>query len=229
MKTMDQNLRTAGRILSVFLAVSLFFQNPHAFAETAKRRRAAPNRGEGQAMGSPSGNMGQGFQRQNGRGPLGRVDRDNNPPGMAGGPGTNWENPPGPAGGPGASPNQGAGFQAMKNRADANQDGTVDQTERRQARQEFLKNHPGMREKMKAKMDQNQDGTIEPQERAKAREMMRKRRQQNAGSNPPGMAGGPGTNWENPPGPAGGPGASPNRPMRRYRGQESGENTADTQ
>jgi hypothetical protein len=28
----------------------------------------------------------------------------NNPPGPAGGPGTNWENPPGPAGGPGASP-----------------------------------------------------------------------------------------------------------------------------
>ena len=32
-------------------------------------------------------------------------DRDNNPPGLAGGPGTNWENPPGPRGGPGASPN----------------------------------------------------------------------------------------------------------------------------
>lgn len=32
-------------------------------------------------------------------------DRDDNPPGLAGGPGTNWENPPGPAGGPGASPN----------------------------------------------------------------------------------------------------------------------------
>ena len=32
-------------------------------------------------------------------------DRDNNPPGWAGGPGTNWENPPGPLGGPGASPN----------------------------------------------------------------------------------------------------------------------------
>ena len=31
-------------------------------------------------------------------------DRDNNPPGPAGGPGTNWENPPGWRGGPGASP-----------------------------------------------------------------------------------------------------------------------------
>lgn len=31
-------------------------------------------------------------------------DRDNNPPGPRGGPGTNWENPPGPRGGPGASP-----------------------------------------------------------------------------------------------------------------------------
>ena len=31
-------------------------------------------------------------------------DVDNNPPGMMGGPGTNWENPPGWRGGPGASP-----------------------------------------------------------------------------------------------------------------------------
>lgn len=31
-------------------------------------------------------------------------DRDGNPPGLRGGPGTNWENPRGPAGGQGASP-----------------------------------------------------------------------------------------------------------------------------
>lgn len=31
--------------------------------------------------------------------------------------------------------------------------------------------------------------------------------------NPPGPAGGPGTNWENPPGPKGGPGASPDKPL----------------
>jgi hypothetical protein len=31
-------------------------------------------------------------------------DRDGNPPGPAGGPGTNWENRPGPSGGTGASP-----------------------------------------------------------------------------------------------------------------------------
>ncbi len=33
-----------------------------------------------------------------------RLDRDDNPPGAAGGPGTNWENPPGPRGGPGSGP-----------------------------------------------------------------------------------------------------------------------------
>ena len=33
-------------------------------------------------------------------------DRDNNPPGPKGGPGTNWENRPGPQGGPGASPDR---------------------------------------------------------------------------------------------------------------------------
>lgn len=33
-------------------------------------------------------------------------DRDNNPPGPKGGPGTNWENPPGPKGGAGSSPDR---------------------------------------------------------------------------------------------------------------------------
>jgi Mg-chelatase subunit ChlI len=35
-----------------------------------------------------------------------KIDKDNNPPGPKGGPGTNWENPPGPKGGAGASPNR---------------------------------------------------------------------------------------------------------------------------
>jgi hypothetical protein len=35
-----------------------------------------------------------------------RCDRDDNPPGARGGPGTNWENPRGSAGGSGASPNR---------------------------------------------------------------------------------------------------------------------------
>ena len=35
-----------------------------------------------------------------------KIDKDNNPPGAQGGPGTNWENPPGPKGGPGASPDR---------------------------------------------------------------------------------------------------------------------------
>lgn len=40
-------------------------------------------------------------------GPSGRGrDRDDNPPGSWGGPGTNWENPPGSRGGPGASPDR---------------------------------------------------------------------------------------------------------------------------
>lgn len=85
-------------------------------------------------------------------------DRDNNPPGPAGGPGTNWENPAGPAGGPGASPNR-----------------------HPYAHHHFCENHPhhrGCRDR---------------------------------DNNPPGPAGGRGTNWENPAGPAGGPGASPNR------------------
>ena len=35
-----------------------------------------------------------------------RRDRDANPPGAKGGPGTNWENPPGPEGGEGKSPDR---------------------------------------------------------------------------------------------------------------------------
>lgn len=35
-----------------------------------------------------------------------KKDKDNNPPGPRGGPGTNWENKPGPQGGPGASPDK---------------------------------------------------------------------------------------------------------------------------
>jgi Spy/CpxP family protein refolding chaperone len=35
-----------------------------------------------------------------------RFDRDDNPPGPKGGPGTNWENPPGPQGGPSAGPDR---------------------------------------------------------------------------------------------------------------------------
>ncbi len=50
---------------------------------------------------------------------------DNNPPGPAGGPGTNWENPPGPIGGPGASPNRlrtlsGAGKQRVNSGGSGN-------------------------------------------------------------------------------------------------------------
>ncbi|CAG0974361.1 hypothetical protein MYXO_01478 [Myxococcaceae bacterium] len=37
--------------------------------------------------------------------PASAIDRDDNPPGPGGGPGTNWENRPGPRGGAGASPN----------------------------------------------------------------------------------------------------------------------------
>lgn len=44
------------------------------------------------------------FQQMKENHPNWRRDRDNNPPGAVGGPGTNWENPPGPRGGPGTSP-----------------------------------------------------------------------------------------------------------------------------
>ncbi|MDP2834727.1 MAG: hypothetical protein Q8Q28_15780 [Pseudomonadota bacterium] len=104
------------------------------------------------------------------------VDTDNNPPGPASGPGTNWENRPGPQGGPGASPDR-------------------------------PRLSPEQRDKLKA---------MTPAQRQQFFQDMREKRR-DRDNNPPGAAGGPGTNWENPPGPQGGPGASPDRRPFRDR------------
>ncbi|MCA1977870.1 MAG: hypothetical protein LDL19_01405 [Thiobacillus sp.] len=110
--------------------------------------------------------------------PVLAYDRDNNPPGRAGGPGTNWENPPGPQGGPGASPDR-----RWKARCEANPEKCAEIKDR-------------MRERCQANPERCRDAF---------------RRHRDRDGNPPGPAGGPGTNWENPPGPVGGPGASPDR------------------
>lgn len=77
------------------------------------------------------------------------VDRDNNPPGPAGGPGTNWENPPGPQGGPGASPNRPPTFEQWLERHpnaqkgfDRNGDGIADAKEKAKAKARWNRNHP---------------------------------------------------------------------------------------
>lgn len=111
-----------------------------------------------------------------------RHDRDHNPPGRAGGPGTNWENPPGWRGGPGTSPDYRTWHHnGQRHRFDRVAGGYYFSATYgywhpahgfwHQARRCWLDN----------------DG------------------------NPPGRAGGRGTNWENPPGWRGGPGASPDR------------------
>ncbi len=104
-------------------------------------------------------------------------DRDDNPPGPAGGPGTNWENPAGPVGGPGASPDRYRGPIFYAYPAD---------WRRARYRGAIYVYHP-RRACWLPDFDDN----------------------------PPGPAGGRGTNWENPAGPAGGPGASPNRNLCR--------------
>lgn len=114
--------------------------------------------------------------------PVLAADVDNNPPGPAGGPGTNWENRPGPQGGAGASPD----------------------------RRPFQRPHLSLeqREKVKA-MSPAERKAFMQELRAKRAQMPRDR-----DNNPPGPAGGAGTNWENRPGPQGGPGTSPNRVPR---------------
>lgn len=191
-----------------------------------------------------------------------RKDRDNNPPGQIGGPGTNWENPPGMEGGPGTGPDGSQPPQRFEewlqrhpgiaHEMDLNNDGTVDEFEktqgRKKAREKWFENHPELKERLdankdgvideqekqaarenwqerkkewiesrpdfKEKMDTNQDGAIDPAERKAAHEAWKEAHpyRKDYDNNPPGAAGGPGTNWENKPGPRGGAGASPNRP-----------------
>ncbi|NQY97434.1 MAG: hypothetical protein HRT82_09745 [Henriciella sp.] len=109
-------------------------------------------------------------------------DRDDNPPGPAGGPGTNWENPPGPVGGPGASPDR--RFVYVR--------GAKVRVVSRSAGYYY---HPSYGYWHKTYGWWNQAA----------------RCWADRDDNPPGPAGGRGTNWENPPGLKGGPGASPDR------------------
>lgn len=109
-------------------------------------------------------------------------DRDHNPPGPAGGPGTNWEDPPGWRGGPGASPDR--RFYVH---------GGV--------REEFKRVEGGYYYSPRYGYWHPQYGLWNQARRCWA----------DIDGNPPGPAGRPGTNWENPPGWRGGAGASPDR------------------
>jgi hypothetical protein len=114
--------------------------------------------------------------------PAAAQDRDNNPPGQRGGPGTNWENPRGPRGGPGASPDR---------------------------RRFVIRGRPVMFVLRPGGYYYHVDhGYWHPRWGwwNQARRCWLDR-----DGNPPGPRGGPGTNWENPPGWRGGPGASPDR------------------
>jgi len=120
-------------------------------------------------------------------------DIDDNPPGMIGGPGTNWENPPGWRGGPGAS-------------ADRWRNMTV---EERQAWRDSRKEHW-------QNMSDKERQAFKKQRRSQSRLYGGKGPRWDRDNNPPGRRGGPGTNWENPPGWRGGPGASPDRWGKRW-------------
>lgn len=109
-------------------------------------------------------------------------DRDNNPPGPWGGPGTNWENPPGPRGGPGRSPDRRRIVIFGQPHYFVLRPGGY------YYNASFGYWHPRYGWwNQSAKCWFDRDG------------------------NPPGRLGGPGTNWDNPPGWRGGPGASPDR------------------
>ncbi len=109
-------------------------------------------------------------------------DRDHNPPGPVGGSGTNWENPPGWRGGPGASPDH----RYYRHNGTRHKFVVVSGGYYYSANYGYWHPRYGWWNQS-ARCWHDRDG------------------------NPPGRAGGPGTNWENPPGRKGGPGASPDR------------------
>jgi hypothetical protein len=109
-------------------------------------------------------------------------DRDGNPPGPAGGRGSNWENPPGWRGGPGASPD----YKLFRH-------GRASYRFERAAHGYWFSRDYGYWHPRHGLWH------------AAARCWI------DLDHNPPGPRGGPGSNWENPPGWRGGPGASPDR------------------
>lgn len=109
-------------------------------------------------------------------------DNDNDPPGRAGGHGTNWENPPGWRGGPGASPD----FRNWRYKGQRHGFNRV-------AAGDYFSPSSGYRHPADGFWNEARHCWLDNDR------------------NPPGRAGGRGTNWENPPGWRGGPGASPDR------------------
>jgi len=176
-------------VAAAFLSFQLciYAQPPGGGRGDRDNNPPGPKGGAGTNWENPPGKAGGPGANSDRIGPRG--DRDNNPPGPRGGPGTNWENPPGPVGGPGTDatslPEQRVGG--------SSQDSGLEQ--------KAIVDKP-----WEQKADANKDGVVNNVEIQQWKEVRGDR-----DNNPPGTAGGPGTNWENPPGKAGGPGASPNR------------------
>lgn len=89
--------------------------------------------------------------------------------------------------------------------ADTNNDGKIDKAEFAQWKTR-MKDKSQVNTRWEAKADTNDDGHVDKVEANQWRGTHK-----DNDNNPPGAAGGAGTNWENPPGPKGGKGASPNR------------------
>ena len=90
---------------------------------------------------------------------------------------------------------------------DKNKDGIVDREDKQYQREQFMENRPNFKEHA----DQNGEDTGDAQEMQKAKKMWRKNHPSDLDNNPPGLAGGTGTNWENRPGPQGGAGMGPDK------------------
>lgn len=166
------------------------------------------------------------------------ADDDSNPPGPAGGVGTNWENPPGSVGGPGASPDtleeRAEVDTRWEEKVDKDNDGVVEAGEIhrwREKHQEKLSEKTEVDIKWEEKADIDGDGVVEkgeaykwksahPKKTTAEQAVVDTRWEERADRDNDGVVErGEAHRWKsthpkkhnNPPGPVGGPGASPRR------------------
>lgn len=166
--TLSYQISYIGWLFTFLLAPALMGQLPSALAQRAE----GPGFRQGPGMRPQGGGHGPQAFRQGFQGRPSHRDRDNNPPGQMGGPGTNWENRPGPQGGAGPDfRGQGNGNGRRMDKAerlqrfDTDQDGRLNQEEKYAAREQ----RQAKRAEFRERADVNQDGQIDQQEKQQAR------------------------------------------------------------
>lgn len=161
--TSSYQISYTGWLFTFLLAPALLGPVPAALAQGGTegpdfRPQQGPRGGQGGGYGP------QAF-RQEFQGRPSHRDLDNNPPGMRGGRGTNWENRPGPQDGAGPDFRSKQENAKRLERFDTDQNGRLNQEEKYAAREQRQKKRSELRERF----DLNQDGQLDQQEKQQAR------------------------------------------------------------